>query len=248
MSSRLGTGIARSNTVVDKSAYSKDRFRFADRREAGEALGQALQQFAGRDDVVVLALPRGGVPVGYAVARALRADLDVFVVRKLGLPGHPELAMGAIASGDVRVLNEDVLAWHPTSSEAIDAVTRRERVELQRRETAYRDGRTLGPIEGRTVILVDDGLATGSTMRAAVLAVRRLHPTRVVVAVPVGAWQTCQMLRQIADEVICPFTPEPFTAVGLWYADFSQTTDEEVRRLVAALAANTTGQASRRSA
>ena len=211
-------------------------------------LAGALQQSAGRDGVVVLALPRGGVPVGFEVARALRADLDVFVVRKLGLPGHPELAMGAIASGDVRVLNEDVLAWHPTSSEAIDDVTRSERLELQRRERAYRDGRALVPIEGRAVILVDDGLATGSTMRAAVLAVRRLRPARVVVAAPVGARQTCHALRQIADEVVCPFTPEPFSAVGLWYANFSQTTDEEVRRLLAAHRADTAAQATRRSA
>jgi putative phosphoribosyl transferase len=213
---------------------------FANRQEAGEILADALWRFAGRVDVVVLALPRGGVPVGYEVARKLGAELDVFVVRKIGLPGHAELAMGAIASGDVRVLNDDVLSWYPTSSASIDAVTRTEQLELQRRERAYRDSRSLVPIEGRIVILVDDGLATGSTMRAAVLAVRRLRPARVVVAAPVGATQTCQALRAIADEVICPFTPEPFTAVGLWYADFSQTTDEEVRRLLAAHAADTT--------
>jgi predicted phosphoribosyltransferase len=206
---------------------------FSDRREAGEALADRLKQFAGRSDVVVLALPRGGVPVGYEVARALGATLDVFVVRKLGLPGHPELAMGAIASGDVRVLNEDVLESYPVPKAAIEAVTRTERVELERRERAYRDGRPLVAVEGRIVLLVDDGLATGSTMRAAVLAVRRLRPASVIVAVPVGARQTCQALREDADEVVCPFTPEPFSAVGLWYADFSQTTDEEVRQLLA---------------
>jgi predicted phosphoribosyltransferase len=212
---------------------SRRRVGFGDRREAGVVLAARLNQFAHRDDVVVLALPRGGVPVGYEVARALDAQLDVFVVRKLGLPGHPELAMGAIASGDVRVLNEDVLESYPVSRAAIESVTRTERVELERRERTYRDGRPLVPIEGRVVILVDDGLATGSTMRAAVLAVRRLHPARVIVAVPVGASQTCHALREVADEVICAFTPEPFRAVGLWYADFSQTTDEEVQQLLA---------------
>jgi predicted phosphoribosyltransferase len=211
---------------------SQRRAGFVDRREAGGVLAERLKQFANRKDIAVLALPRGGVPVGYEVARALRAPLDVFVVRKLGLPGQAELAMGAIASGDVRVLNEDVLESYPVSQAAIEAVARAERLELERRERAYRDGRPLVPIDGRIVILVDDGLATGSTMRAAVLAVRRLRPARIVVAVPVGAWQTCEALRDVADEVVCAFTPEPFRAVGLWYADFSQTTDEEVRQLL----------------
>ena len=197
--------------------------------------------------VVVLALPRGGVPVGYEVARALGAQLDVFVVRKLGLPGYPELAMGAIASGDVRVLNEGVLASIRVSQDAIDAVTSRERLELARRERTYRDGRPLLPIEGRVAILVDDGLATGSTMRAAVLAVRRLKPARVVVAVPVGALQTCRELRDIADEVVCALTPEPFRAVGLWYTDFSQTTDEEVRQLLRAQTTDRNADATQRS-
>jgi predicted phosphoribosyltransferase len=218
---------------------------FVDRREAGVVLAGRLEQFAGRSDLVVLALPRGGVPVGYEVARALGAPLDVFVVRKLGLPGHPELAMGAIASGGVRVLNEDVLESIPVSQAGIDAVTRTEQLELERRERAYRDGRPLVPVEGRVVILVDDGLATGSTMRAAVLAVRRLHPARVVVAVPVGAWQTCQDLRDVADDVVCAFTPEPFRAVGLWYADFSQTTDAEVRQLLALAASSASTPATR---
>jgi predicted phosphoribosyltransferase len=211
-----------------------DRFhRFLDRREAGTELARHLRQFADRTDVVILALPRGGVPVGFEVAAALGAPLDVFVVRKLGLPGHPELAMGAIASGGVRVLNEDVLQSVPVSRAAIEAVTRSEHAELDRRERAYRDGRARVPIEGRVVILIDDGLATGSTMRAAVLAVRRLRPTQVVVAVPVGARQTCRELRAVADEVVCPLTPEPFGAVGAWYKDFSQTPDDEVRHLLA---------------
>jgi predicted phosphoribosyltransferase len=221
------------------------RVGFVDRLEAGVVLADRLKQFVGRDDVVVLALPRGGVPVGYEVARALGAPLDVFVVRKLGLPGHPELAMGAIASGGVRVLNEDVLESITVPQAAIDAVTRTEQLELERRERAYRDGRPPVPIDERVVIIVDDGLATGSTMRAAVLAVRRLHPARVVVAVPVGAWETCEDLRAVADEVVCAFTPDPFRAVGLWYADFAQTTDAEVRRLLALAASRATAPATR---
>ncbi|HET7697989.1 MAG TPA: phosphoribosyltransferase [Vicinamibacterales bacterium] len=221
------------------------RAGFADRRQAGAALAELLKQFAGRKDVDVLALPRGGVPVGYEVARALGARLDVFVVRKLGMPGHSELAMGAIASGDVRVMNQDVLQAYPVSASAIEAVTRAERLELDRRERAYRDGRPLVPIAGRIVILVDDGLATGSTMHAAVLAVRRLQPARVVVAVPVGARQTCDALRGIADEVVCASTPEPFRAVGLWYGDFAQTTDEEVRQLLARASAGSPAPAGR---
>ena len=205
---------------------------YTDRREAGAALAARLRDLAGKD-VVVLALPRGGVPVAYEVARALAAPLDVFVVRKLGLPGHPELAMGAIASGGVRVLNDEVFQSLAVPRAAIDAVTRTEQAELERRERAYRDGRPLVPVEGRIVVLVDDGLATGSTMRAAVLAVRRLRPARVIVAAPVGAGQTCRALREVADEVVCGLTPEPFRAVGLWYADFSQTTDDEVRHLLA---------------
>jgi predicted phosphoribosyltransferase len=185
------------------------------------------------------------VPVGYEVARVLSAPLDVFVVRKLGLPGHPELAMGAIASGGIRVLNEDVLESFAISQAAIDAVTRAEQSELERRERAYRDGRPLAPVEGRVVILVDDGLATGSTMRAAALAVRRLHPARVVVAVPVGARETCEAVREVADEVVCAFTPEPFSAVGLWYGDFSQTTDAEVQQLLARATPGTTTTATR---
>jgi putative phosphoribosyl transferase len=205
---------------------------FADRHDAGRALAEQLGRLAG-EDVVVLALPRGGVPIGHEVAEALHAPLDVFVVRKLGLPGQPELALGAIASGGVEVLNADVLAAYPVPRAVIDAVVREERAELDRRERAYRDGRAPVPVAGRVAVLVDDGLATGATMRAAVLAVRRLHPARVVVAVPVGAREACDALRQVADDVVCVSTPDPFRAVGLWYADFSQTTDDEVRALLA---------------
>jgi putative phosphoribosyl transferase len=181
-----------------------------------------------------LALPRGGVPVAYEVARRLGAPMDVFVVRKLGMPGYPELAMGAIASGGVRVMNDDVLTLYRPTASAIEAVTREERGELERRERAYRDGRPLAPVKGRVATLVDDGLATGSSMRAAVLAVRRLHPARVVVAVPVGAREACDTLREIADDVVCLSMPKPFSSVGMWYVDFSQTTDQEVRQLLAA--------------
>jgi predicted phosphoribosyltransferase len=221
---------------------------FADRRQAGAALGDHLRRLPRMEDVVVLALPRGGVPVGYEVARALGAPLDVFVVRKLGLPGHAELAMGAIASGSVRVLNEELLKSIPVSQAAIDTVTHAEQRELERRERVYRNNRPLVPVAGRTVVLVDDGLATGASMRAAVLAVRRLHPARVIVAVPVGAVETCQTFDNIADGVICAMTPEPFRAVGLWYADFSETTDDEVRQLLAARRSEIAGaEAARRA-
>lgn len=210
--------------------------RFRDRRHAGAVLASRLQQLADSPDLVVLALPRGGVPVAHEVAVALGAPMDVFVVRKLGLPAHPELAMGAIASGGVRVMNEDVIALYRPSAAAIEAVTRAELAELQRREQAYRNGRQPLPVDGRTVILVDDGLATGSTMRAAVTAIRRLRPARVIVAVPVGARETCAAVREVADDVVCALVPEVFSAVGLWYIDFSQTTDDEVRHLLSAAA------------
>jgi predicted phosphoribosyltransferase len=212
---------------------SHSSLEFADRHAAGTALAERLKEYAGQNDVVVLALPRGGVPVAYEVARALNAPLDVFVVRKLGVPGHEELAMGAIASGDVRVLNQDVLAWYGLSASDVEAVARLEKAELERREHLYRGGRSLVSIDGRVVILIDDGLATGSTMRAAVEAVRRLKPSRIVVAVPVGAQDTCDQLRQVADDAICLMTPASFSAVGQWYRDFSQTTDDDVRRLLA---------------
>ena len=172
--------------------------------------------------------------MAYEVARALGTPMDVFVVRKLGLPGHPELAMGAIASGGVRVMTEDVIALYQPPAAVIEAVTRAELTELERRDRTYRDGRRPLGVEARTVVLVDDGLATGSTMRAAVLAIRRLRPARVIVAVPVGARETCEALRDVADEVVCALIPEPFSAVGPWYIDFSQTTDEEVRHLLTA--------------
>ena len=210
----------------------RDREAFADRRDAGRALAVRLQQYANRDDVIVLALPRGGVPVAFEVATALDAPLDVFLVRKLGTPGHSELAMGAIASGGIKVLNDEVVRWLGISPEQIDAVAREEQQELQRREAAYRKGVSLPSLAGRIVILVDDGLATGSTMRAAVQAVKQQRPERVIVAVPVGARDTCDELGALADEVICARTPEPFSAVGQWYLNFQQTTDEEVKALL----------------
>ena len=205
---------------------------YADRREAGAELADRLRAWRGRDDVVVLGLPRGGVPIAFEVAAAIGAPLDVFVVRKLGVPGHPELAMGAIASGGVRVLNSDVLAWYSLPETAIDQVARVEELELERREREYRAGRPLVNVAGRNVVLVDDGLATGSTMKAAVQAIRALNPERIIVAAPVGASDTCRALEAVADEVVCARTPEPFSAVGLWYRDFSQTSDEEVRQLL----------------
>jgi predicted phosphoribosyltransferase len=209
-----------------------DRRAFEDRREAGRTLAAHLRSYVGRSDVVVLALPRGGVPVAYPVAEALDAPLDLFLVRKLGTPGHRELAMGAIASGGVRVLNDEVVKWHGISPAAIDAVAREEEQELRRREAAYREGHAAVQLAGKVVILIDDGLATGSTMMAAVKAVRQMAPARIVVAVPVGARDTCTALAAIADEVVCVRTPEPFSAVGEWYLNFDQTTDEEVRQLL----------------
>lgn len=205
---------------------------FNNRREAGAELARRLEHFANRNDVVVLALPRGGVPVAYEVARALGAPLDVFLVRKLGLPGHRELAMGAIASGGVRVLNNDVVAWYRVPEAVIDEAAREEQAELERRERVYREGRPAVEVSGRVVLLIDDGLATGSTMKAAVQAVRARGPSRIVVAVPVGAPDTCQEFQTIADEVVCARVPERFSAVGQWYRDFSQTTDQEVRALL----------------
>jgi len=206
---------------------------FHDRVDAGRQLAAKLMRLAGRDDVIVLALPRGGVPVGYEVARLLRAPLDVFLVRKLGTPGREELAMGAIASGGVRVLNTEVVRELGITPAEIAEAAAREREELRRREDAYRDGRPAPDLCGKTVVLVDDGLATGSTMRAAVAAVRKLGPARVVVAVPVGAAETCREFRSVADDVVCVDTPDPFFAVGNWYKDFAQTTDDEVRELLA---------------
>jgi len=205
---------------------------FANRAEAGRVLAARLSAYANRDDVVVLALPRGGVPVGFEVARILAAPLDVFVVRKLGVPGYEELAMGAIATGGVRFLNTDMITVLGLSDEVVEATTARERRELERRERRYRGDRPLPAVRGQTVILVDDGLATGSTMRAAIEALRRLEPARIVVAVPVADQTTCEEIAAEADEVVCARTPRRFRAVGLWYTDFSQTTDDEVRDLL----------------
>jgi putative phosphoribosyl transferase len=206
--------------------------RFTNRTEAGRQLADDLKEYAGREDALVLALPRGGVPVAFEVARALGLPMDLFLVRKLGVPGHEELAMGAIASGGVRVLNEEVVRMFSPPEDTIARVAAQEQEELERRERAYRGGRRDLRLEGKTVILVDDGLATGSTMRAAAQAVRAQDPARIVVAVPVAAAETCDELRGEVDEVVCTLTPEPFRAVGIWYDDFAQTTDEEVRELL----------------
>jgi putative phosphoribosyl transferase len=205
---------------------------FANRTAAGRALAERLREYAGRDDVVVLGLPRGGVPVAAEVAQALHAPLDVYVVRKLGVPGHTELALGAIGPGGVRVLNNDVVAAYRVTPEHIDEVAAKESDELDRRQREYRNDAAPPDVFGRTAILVDDGLATGATMRAAVQAVRASGPTEVVVAVPVAARATAHGLESIADAVVCVQTPVTFMAVGQWYDDFSQTTDEEVRDLL----------------
>jgi predicted phosphoribosyltransferase len=205
---------------------------FRDRIEAGELLADSLQTFRDRDDVIVLALPRGGVPVAAEIARRLHVPFDVFVVRKLGVPGHEELAMGAIASGGVRLVNDEVVVPLGIPPNVIDSVARSEQIELARREELYRGTREPIGLTGKTVILVDDGLATGSTMRAAVMAVRGQQPARIVVAVPVGARETCAGLAREADDVVCLRTPDPFVAVGLWYRDFTPTSDSEVRALL----------------
>src|SRR2546428_6111194 len=205
---------------------------YRDRGEAGRSLASKLTAYGDRPDVIVLGLPRGGVPVAAVVANALHAPLDVFLVRKLGVPGHPELAMGAIASGGVRVLSEDLIAQLGIPPAAVEQVAVRERLELERRDRLYRGDRQLPQLRDRTVILIDDGLATGATMEAAVEAVRVYHPARVVVASPVCARDSAARLERIADEVVCAQTPEPFQAVGLWYERFDQTTDDEVIALL----------------
>jgi predicted phosphoribosyltransferase len=207
--------------------------RFRDRTEAGRVLAERLREYADGDDVVVLALPRGGVPVAHEVAKALHAPLSVFVARKLGVPGYPELAMGAIASGGSVVLDEGLVGRLGVSRQQLQQVVIDEAGEVARREELYRGGRELPDLEGKTVILVDDGLATGATMRAAVLALRQLNPAKIVVAVPVAAEETCRQFEDVADHVVCAVTPRPFYAVGQWYEDFDQTTDEDVRDLLA---------------
>jgi predicted phosphoribosyltransferase len=206
--------------------------RFRDRFEAGRRLATALEHYAGRPNLLVLALPRGGVPVGYEVASALPAPLDVMLVRKLGVPGHEELAMGAIASGGVRVISDDVVAALGIPDRAIATIAAHEEHELERRNQLYRGDRPPPDVRGKTVILVDDGLATGSTMRAAVAALKAQGPERLVVAVPVAAPETCEALSREVDEVVCARAPERFFAVGNWYVDFSQTSDAEVRGLL----------------
>jgi predicted phosphoribosyltransferase len=205
---------------------------FANRIQAGQQLADKLEKYAGREDVIVLGLPRGGVPVANEVAKRLRTPLDVFIVRKLGVPGFEELAAGAIASGGVRVLNEDVMRAIPHADQVIEAVTARETEELARREKIYREGRPAPQLRDRIAILVDDGLATGATMRAAVKALRQRGAAKIVVAVPVGPPDTCHEIEEQADETVCLCTPEFFQAVGQYYEDFSQTTDEDVRDLL----------------
>lgn len=206
--------------------------KFKDRTEAGQVLARSLAAYANLPDVVVLALPRGGVPVAFEVAKALNAPLDVFLVRKLGVPGQSELAMGAIASGGVRVINQDIVRSLSLSDAVIDKVAALEQQELKRREDLYRDGRPNPVLRGHTIIIVDDGLATGATMRAAKEAIHQQQPARIVVAVPISSPETCKDLSSEVDEIICVKTPQPFNSVGLWYEDFPQTTDAEVRDLL----------------
>jgi putative phosphoribosyl transferase len=207
--------------------------RYVDRSDAGHHLARALaSRQGGRSDIIVLGLPRGGVPVAFEIASALDAPLDVFVVRKIGLPGHEEFGIGAIASGGVRVVDHHVLRAYGVDDATLERITERERLELQRRERRYRDDRPFPDLRGRTVVLVDDGLATGSTMRAAVAALREEAPREIIVAVPVGAAETCTALAEEVDDLVCLRTPEPFYAVGLWYENFDQTTDEEVHDLL----------------
>lgn len=213
--------------------------RFRDRSDAGCRLAEKLSDYANRQDVLVLALPRGGVPVAFEVACSLGAPLDIFVVRKLGVPGHEELAMGAVATGGIRVLNDEIVRGLDIPDQAIDEAADRELRELARRERLYRGGRSAPDVKHKSVVLVDDGLATGATMRAAVRALRQQHPERIVVAVPTASPDTSQALKAEADEVVCVITPEPFFAVGYWYDDFAQTTDAEVRDLLSAPARST---------
>jgi predicted phosphoribosyltransferase len=207
--------------------------QYQDRADAGRALARLLDDYKDKPDVVVLALPRGGVPVAFEVARALGAPLDIFLVRKLGVPSMEELALGALAAGGLRVLNEDVVRSLDISPAVIDGIVAREQEELERREREYRQGRPAPDVEGRTVILIDDGLATGATMRVAARGLREMRPTRLVIAVPVAAPQTCASFRDDVDEILCAMTPDPFAAVGYAYKDFTQTTDQEVRDLLA---------------
>lgn len=206
--------------------------RYRNRIDAGRELARHLTRYAGRSDVVVLALPRGGVPVAAQVAARLNAPLDVFLVRKIGVPGHPELAMGAIAEGGIKVLSNRLIRSLGIPARLVDHVAARERLELDRRDVCFRAGRKPHPVAGRTVILVDDGLATGLTMEAAIAALREQQPSGIIVAAPVGAAEACARLATLADDVVCPSRPDPFSAVGLWYDDFDPTADDEVCRLL----------------
>jgi len=207
------------------------QLRFEDRREAGQHLAERLSRYAG-EDILVLGLPRGGVPVAYEVAKKLNAPLDIFTVRKLGVPGHEEYAMGAIASGGVRVLNDEALRELGITAAEIEDAIEEEQEELERRETLYRRDRPAPALEGRTVLLVDDGMATGASMTAALKALRQHNPARVIVAVPAASRTVCEQLEALVDEVVCGITPEPFMAVGVWYEQFEQTTDQEVQELL----------------
>lgn len=202
---------------------------FRDRQEAGKRLAEKIKAETAPLDPIVLALPRGGVPVAFEVAQALQAPLDIFLVRKLGMPGHEELAIGAIASGGVRVLNREIMQQSDLPREIVEEITEREQRELERREHAYRGDRPPPNLYGKTVFLIDDGLATGATMRAAVIALKQQEPARIIVAVPIAAPETCIEFRDVVDEIICAVTPEPFIAIGMWYEEFPQMTDDEVR-------------------
>lgn len=206
--------------------------RYQDRHEAGKVLAEQLKDYANRNDVIVLALPRGGAPVAFEIAQALHVPWDVFIVRKLGVPGHEELAMGAIAMGDVIVFNDEIIKDLSISKVAIDRVIQKEQTELQRRMEAFRDNKPFPQIGKKVVILVDDGIATGATMRAAVKALRILKPSKIVIAVPVAEVNTCEKMAKLADEMVCPLRPSYFYAVGAWYYDFDQTSDEEVYELL----------------
>lgn len=232
-STRLARASQEGQGKVDRKQTKEGTMaQFKDRRDAGRILAQDLSAYAGPSDVIVVALPRGGVPVAYEVALALSAPLDIFLVRKLGLPGHEELAVGAIASGGIRVLNEDLIHALSVPEEMINHVAQQELRELQRREQLYRGDRPALDVRGKTVILIDDGLATGASMRAAVAGLRAQQPARIVIAVPTAAPETCSAFEFKVDEIICSITPEPFLGVGRWYEDFSQITDEQVRALL----------------
>jgi predicted phosphoribosyltransferase len=215
--------------------------RFVNRKEAGEILAEALSGYAGKSGTLVLALPRGGVPVAYEVAKALSAPLDLWLVRKLGVPGQEELAMGAIAGKNTLVLNDDIIAALNISQPTIDSIIAREQAELERRNKHYRHGKPPPDVGGNTILIIDDGVATGATMRAAIASLRQAAAARVIAAVPVGAMSTCRKIGQEADELVCLHTPEPFYGVGQWYNDFSQTSDEEVLALLARAATNSGG-------